>query len=81
MRYSIVSKGLTQGQLKAEVKKIGASNIKSTKLLGQVFCELDREQAERLAQTAGLVIKPLMEYTRDERGYFIQDNCGAAPAN
>ncbi|ALE15971.1 hypothetical protein AMC99_00664 [Altererythrobacter epoxidivorans] len=26
-------------------------------------------------------IKPLMEYKRDERGYFIQDNCGAAPAN
>ena len=43
MRYSIVSKGLTSDRLEAEAKKAGARNIKATRLLGQIFCELDRE--------------------------------------
>lgn len=66
MRYSIVSKGLTSDRLEAEAKKVGARNIKATRLLGQIFCELDREQAERLAQTPGLAVKALKEYRAEQ---------------
>jgi len=62
MRYSVISKGLTPSQLQAEVKKIGASNITQAKLLGQVFCELDEEQAKTLAAVPGVVVKPVKEY-------------------
>jgi serine protease AprX len=66
MRYSIVSKGLTQSQLEAEAKKAGARNIKATRLLGQIFCELDREQAERLGRISGLAVKALKEYRAEQ---------------
>jgi len=66
MRYSIVSKGLTSDRLEAEAKKAGARNIKAARLLGQIFCELDREQAERLAQTPGLAVKMLKEYRAEQ---------------
>ena len=62
MRYSVISKGLTPAQLEAEVKKIGGQDIARTKLLGQVFCELDEEQAKALAKVSGLAVKPLKEF-------------------
>jgi serine protease AprX len=62
MRYSVISKGLTPAQLEAEVKRVGGQDIVRTKFLGQVFCELDEEQAKALAKVAGLVVKPLKEF-------------------
>ena len=41
MRYSVISKGLTTEQLEAEAKLVGARDITRTKLLEQIFCELD----------------------------------------
>ena len=66
MRYSIISKGLTPAQLETEALKVGAKDIRRTKLLGQVFCELDRSQAEQLAQVPGLVVKLVKEYKTDQ---------------
>jgi serine protease AprX len=66
MRYSIVAKGLTRDQLEEAAKRVGARNIKSTKLLGQVFCELEGEQAERLSKVPGLAVKPLKEYRAEQ---------------
>jgi len=66
MRYSIISKGLTQSQLEAEAKKVGARDIKSTRLLGQVFCEIDEEQAKALGKVPGLVVKPVREFRTDQ---------------
>jgi serine protease AprX len=57
MRYSIISKGLTQSQLEIEAIKIGAKNINPAKLLGQLFCELDDGQVRRLSQVPGLQVK------------------------
>jgi serine protease AprX len=62
MRYSVISKGLTPAQLEAEVKKVGGQDINRTKLLGQVFCELDEEQAKALSRVSGLAVKPLKEF-------------------
>ncbi len=62
MRYSIISKGMTQAQLEAEARKAGAGNIRVTKLVGQVFCELTEEQARLLSQVSTLTIRPLKEY-------------------
>jgi len=66
MRYSVISKGLPLQQLEAEVMKIGATDLRKTKLLGQVYCELDEEQAKNLSQVPGLKIKPLKLYKTDQ---------------
>ncbi len=66
MRYAIVSKGLTLDQLEAEAKKAGARNITSTKLIGQIFCDLSEGQAATLAAVPGLAVKPVREYRTDQ---------------
>ncbi|MDD5082963.1 MAG: S8 family serine peptidase [Dehalococcoidales bacterium] len=66
MRYAVIAKGLTLNQLEAEAKKIGATDVKKTKLLSQIFCELDEAQATKLATVPGLVVKPLKEYKTDQ---------------
>jgi len=53
-------------QLENEAKKAGARNIKSTKLLKQVFCDLDMEQAERLSRIPGIAVKLLKEYRAEQ---------------
>jgi serine protease AprX len=66
MRYAIVSKGLSLSQIEIEVTRIGARNIKTTNLLRQVFCDLDKAQALRLSQVQGLKLKPVREYKTDQ---------------
>ena len=66
MRYSVISKGMTSVQLEIELEKAGARNIRKTRLLGQLFCELDEAQAEQLSRVSGLKIKPVKEYRTDQ---------------
>ena len=66
MRYSIISKGLSPAQIEAEAKRVGATNIAKTKLLGQIFCELNGEQAKALSTVPGLLVKPIKEYKTDQ---------------
>ena len=66
MRYSIISKGLSPAQIEAEAKRVGATNIAKTKLLGQLFCELNGEQAKALSTVPGLLVKPIKEYKTDQ---------------
>jgi len=66
MRYSIVVKGMTADQIAAVTEKAGAKNITRTKLLNGVFCDFDKEQAEKLAKIPDLKIKPLKEYRTDQ---------------
>ena len=66
MRYSVISKGMTSVQLEIELEKAGARNIRKTRLLGQVFCELAEAQAEQLSRVSGLKIKPVKEYRTDQ---------------
>jgi len=66
MRYAIVSKGLSLAQMEAEAKKVGAGDIKVTKLINQLFCELNKEQAEALSRISGLLVKPVKEYRTDQ---------------
>ena len=61
MRYSVISKGLTPTQLEVEVRKVGAKDLTSTRLLGQIFCGMDEAQAQALAAVTGLVVKPIKE--------------------
>ena len=62
MRYSVTSKGLSPAQVEVEAKRAGARNIARTKLLGQIFCELDEQQARALSGVPGLLVKPIKEY-------------------
>ena len=66
MRYAVISKGLPLQQLEAEAKKAGAIDLRKTKLLGQIYCELDEEQAKKLSQVPGLKVKPVKEYRTDQ---------------
>jgi len=66
MRYAVISKGLSLSQVETEALRVGAKGIKTTRLLNQVFCELDGSQAEKLARVPGLKVKPLKEYKTDQ---------------
>ncbi|MDD4985491.1 MAG: S8 family serine peptidase [Dehalococcoidales bacterium] len=66
MRYAVISKGLTLEQLESEAKKAGATDIKRTRLISQVFCALDEAQAAKLTEVPGLAVKPLKEYRADQ---------------
>jgi len=66
MRYTLTSKSLTLCQIETEALKVGAKGIKKTKLLGQVFCELDEGQAKALSIVPGLLVKPIKEYKTDQ---------------
>ena len=66
MRYAVISKGMTLAQLEAEVRRLGARDITTARLLGQVFCELDEAQAKVLSAVPGLVIKAVKEYKTDQ---------------
>ena len=66
MRYSLISKGLTQAQLEAEVKKVGGRDIVGTELLGHIFCELDEVQARALSGVSGLAVKPVKEFRTNQ---------------
>jgi len=66
MRYAVISKGLSLSQIEVEALKVGAKGIRMTRLLNQVFCELDGSQAEKLARVPGLKVKPLKEYKTDQ---------------
>ncbi|MGI2336139.1 MAG: S8 family serine peptidase [Dehalogenimonas sp.] len=62
MRYVLVSKGLTIDRIEDEAIKAGARNIKKAEIIGQVFCDLDQAQADRLAMIPGMALKPVREY-------------------
>ena len=66
MRYALLSKGLSLQQIEAEARKVGAGGIKTTRLLNQVFCELDASQMGLLSRVPGLTVKPLKEYRTDQ---------------
>ncbi len=66
MRYSITSKGSSLAQVETELRKIGATNIAKTKLLGHVFCDLTAEQAKALSLVSGLLVKLIKEYKTDQ---------------
>ena len=66
MRYSVISKGLTPDRLEAEIKKVGGRDISRTILLGQIFCELDEDQAKALSKVSGLAVKPMQEYKTNQ---------------
>ena len=66
MRCSVISKGLALAQIEIELKRVGARDITRTKLLGQVFCELNEEQAKSLAKIPGLLVKPVKEYRTNQ---------------
>lgn len=62
MRYSVISKGMPVDRIEAEVKKVGGRDISHARLLAQVLCELDEEQAEALSRLPGLAVKPLKNF-------------------
>ncbi len=66
MRYTLTSKSLTLSQIATEALKVGAKGIKKTKLLSQIFCELDDVQARALTGVPGMAVKPVKEYRTDQ---------------
>ena len=66
MRYSITLKNISKEKMELELKRVGARDVTRTKLLSQVFCELDEAQAKRLADVPGLKVKPLKDYKADQ---------------
>lgn len=63
MRYAVISKGLGPSQIEAECLKVGAKNIRTASLMGQVFCELEPEAVPRLKLVPGLQVKEIKDVT------------------
>ena len=61
MRYAVIPRGLSLEQIESELMKVGARGIKKTRLLGQLFCELDEGQVAMLSQIPGLKVRPVKE--------------------
>ncbi len=49
-------------RIEAEIKRAGGHDVSKTVLLGQVFCEMDEEQAKALSKVSGLAVKPVKEF-------------------
>lgn len=57
MRYAVISKGLALPQMETECLRAGATNIRKAPTLGQLFCDLDADQARSLSKVPGLALK------------------------
>jgi len=66
MRYSVISTAMTAEKLAAEAEKVGGKNIRKTKLLHGVFCDLEEPQYEKLTRIPGIKVKPLTNYKTDQ---------------
>jgi len=66
MRYALISKGLPLSEIMSEAKKVGASDITRPKLIEQIFCEMDEDQAKALEKISGLAVKPRKEYRTNQ---------------
>ena len=66
MRYAVLVKGIPIEKAEAELIKIGAINIKTTRLMRQLFCEMDEEKAKVLTKVPGLAVKLTKEYRADQ---------------
>ncbi len=62
MRYSVSSRIMATTDLEIRVKSVGGRDISVTRLIGQVFCELDDEQARALSRIPGMVVKELKDF-------------------
>ena len=62
MRYSISSRIMTTAELETRIKSVGGKDISATRLIGQVFCDLDEEQARALSRVPGMMVKELKDF-------------------
>jgi serine protease AprX len=62
MRYAVISKGLSLTRLEQEIVRVGGKNIARTRIVGQVFCDLEEAQAKALACVPGLAVKISKEF-------------------
>lgn len=62
MRYSVSSRIMTTAELEARIKSVGGKDVSGARLVGQIFCELDEEQATALSRVPGIVVKQLKDF-------------------
>lgn len=62
MRYSVSSKIMTTAELETRIKSVGGRDISATRLIGQIFCDLDEEQAKALSRVPGMMVKELKDF-------------------
>ena len=72
MRYAVISKGITLAQLEQEINRVGAKNITKTRIVGQVFCDLDEAGARTLAAVPGLVVKEVKAFKTTQTALVLQ---------
>ena len=72
MRYAIIAKGIALSQLEQEINRVGAKNITKTRIVGQVFCDLDEAGARNLAAVPGLVVKEVKAFKTTQSALVLQ---------
>ena len=59
MRYSVLSKRLSLGEVQRKCAQAGAVNIKIKPIVQQVYCDLSPDAAAKLAKEHGLKVNPV----------------------
>ena len=59
MRYCVMSKSLPLADVELACLRAGAKNVSSKPRFGQVFCDLEPEQAEKLSKQPNIVVKEI----------------------
>ncbi len=66
MRYAIIPRGISVGDVEAEILKAGGTNIAVKPMVRQVYCDLDPEQAKALALNPNIAVKAVTEVSTDQ---------------
>lgn len=66
MRYAVIPRGLTLAEAEIKAKQAGATNMRRTGTVSELFCDLTEEQAARLAQDMGLRVRRVKQLTPDQ---------------
>lgn len=66
MRYAVISKGISLGEMEAKCRVVGAIRMKTRPLVRQVFCDLDPGQAAALSRVPGLAVKLVKKVVSDQ---------------
>jgi len=78
MRYSVMSRTLPIQEVEGKCRRVGATHIKTRPLVKQVFCELSKEAAQKLAREYGVKLSPIK--TVGPSSLLIAPAPAAAPA-
>lgn len=72
MRYAVIVKGISLHDAEVKCRTAGGQGISVKPLMGQIFCDLEPEQATRLALAPGIAVKQMRKTTTGQVAQLIR---------